>query len=86
MLIYGYVLLSTGQKSPFSDAIKKGHVQMVSSEQTINKITTITEVKKVRVDFVVHPVTMEKVDYNQAVMEGKLANQSRKRYSLGQRR
>ena len=59
---------------------------MVSSEQTINKITTITEVKKVRVDFVVHPVTMEKVDYNQAVMEGKLANQSRKRYSLGQRR
>ena len=49
---------------------------MVSSEQTINKITTITEVKKVRVDFVVHPVTMEKVEYNQAVMEGKLANQS----------
>lgn len=43
---------------------------MISSEQTINKITTITEVKKVRVDFVVHPVTMEKVDYNQAVMEG----------------
>ena len=76
MLIYGYVLLSAGQKSPFSDAIKKGHVQMVSSEQTINKITTITEVKKVRVDFVVHPVTMEKVDYNQAVMEGKLADQN----------
>lgn len=43
---------------------------MVSSEQTINKVTTITEVKKVRVDFVVHPVTMEKIDYNQAVAEG----------------
>lgn len=63
-----YVL---GHKQPFSDAVKKGHVSMVSSEQTINKMTTITEVKKVAVDHVVHPVTRDKIDYNQAVIDGK---------------
>ncbi|XP_067941004.1 uncharacterized protein [Watersipora subatra] len=60
----------TGQKLPFSDAIKKGHVKMISSEQTINKMTTITELKKVRVDYVVHPVTTERISYNQALVEG----------------
>lgn len=62
----------SGHKQPFSDAIRKGHVRMVTSEQSIKKITTITEVKKVAVDSVVHPLTREKIDYNQAVLEGEL--------------
>lgn len=46
---------------------------MVSSEQTINKMTTITEVKKVAVDHVIHPVTRDKIDYNQALINGEEA-------------
>ena len=65
------MFVSTGQKAPFSEAIKKGHIKMISSEQTINKMTTITEVKKVRVDYVIHPVTTDRISYNQAVIEGK---------------
>jgi len=44
---------------------------MISTEQTINKMTTITEIKKVEVQFVIHPVTTERIDYNQAVIEGR---------------
>lgn len=43
---------------------------MISSEQTINKMTKITEVKKVRVHYVIHPVSTERIDYNRAVIEG----------------
>ena len=65
--VYSFLL---GQRAPFSEASKKGHVKMISSEQTINKMTTITEIKKVRVDYIIHPVTTERIPYNQAVVEG----------------
>lgn len=61
-----------GHKQPFSDAMRKGHIRMISSEQTINKMTTIRVIKKVAVDYVVHPMTRTKVDYNQAILEGEI--------------
>jgi len=46
-------------------------MKMICSDHTIDKVTTITEVKKFAVDYVIHPLSREQIDYNQAVMEGK---------------
>lgn len=70
MLLLSDTFLFAGKRQTFSDGLSQGHIKLLSSDD--NTRCTLTTVKKFSVQYVIHPVTMEKIDYNVSVLEGTL--------------
>ena len=64
-----HLISYTGKRQTFSDGLSQGHIKLLTSED--NTRCLLTTIKKFSVQHVIHPVTMEKIDYNVAVLEGK---------------